>query len=62
MNNKNLKEENLTEEILKKSTMKQGREKIVENACKGEIIMMVLDSHLVKEGSRTTAKCYSGGQ
>ena len=57
-----MKEENLTEEILKKSTMKQGREKIVEKACKGEIIMMVLDSHLVKEGSRTTAKCYSGGQ
>lgn len=40
--------------------MKKEKEKIVVSACKGEIIMIVIDSYLGKEGSETTAGYYSG--
>ena len=54
-------EENLTEVgDFKEEYNKARKEKIVENARKGEIIIMVEDSCLVKEGSGTIAKCCSG--
>lgn len=40
--------------------MKQEREKIVESARKGEIIMIVIDSNLGEMGCGTTAGYHSG--